>query len=477
VNRKHAYLGEVLHDVRTHVRRYVVIGDIELDAIALWTAHTYVYAAAQATPYLHPYSPEPGSGKTTLLDVLDQIAWNAVQGDNLSEAVLFRMIHAVTKAKGGVTLLFDEVDTIFRKKNSDSADAIRGVLNSGYRKGKVAWRCVPPSHEAKPFDVYCPKATAGLHGLPGTLAHRSIPIAMQPPLPTDTYEEFDPEEANESADAIARNLEMWMKEADSILRDPRLKPARLADLDARGNEIWRILLRIGDHAGGDWPDRARTAAVRLSGRQNHHHDTSAAVRLLGHVRDVFTEERMTCAAIASILNEDEQMPYGGWNDGKGISTRELGKKLGPYGILAKPIRIDGSRAGNGYVRDQFEDAWVRYLPDPDPQNRYTGTTRITEPKTAGTNPVQEPRVPVFENGANPHQQRHVPVVRVLRPLVGDGATNCEPSMSVTGRWWECPCGAVVSLREPKCPFCGHAYREEYARNEAGETLAGAETRG
>jgi hypothetical protein len=43
--------------------------------------------------------------------------------------------------------------------------------------------------------------------------------------------------------------------------------------------------------------------------------------------------------------------------------------------------------------------------------------------------------------------------------------------------WECPCGreprtrgssltpvrTIVSLREPCCPFCGRAYREEYRR--------------
>ena len=71
---------------------------------------------------------------------------------------------------------------------------------------------------------------------------------------------------------------------------------------------------------------------------------------------------MTCRALVDALNADEQLPYGGWNDGNGITTRELGKKLAPYGVMAKPIRIDGDRAGNGYERDQFEDAWSRYLP-------------------------------------------------------------------------------------------------------------------
>jgi hypothetical protein len=121
----HPYLGHLLTETRTLVRRVVVVGDRELDAVALWNAHTYVYECGRATPYLHPHSPEPGSGQTTLLDALELTAWNAVQADSLSEAALFRMID-----KRRPTLLFDEVDAVFGKKNSDSTEGIRQVLNS-----------------------------------------------------------------------------------------------------------------------------------------------------------------------------------------------------------------------------------------------------------------------------------------------------------------------------------------------------------
>ena len=88
----HPYLADQLQKTSAFMRRFVVVGERELTAVALWNAHTYVYDCARATPYLHPYSPEPGSGKTTLLDVLELTACNAVQADNLSEAALFRMI-------------------------------------------------------------------------------------------------------------------------------------------------------------------------------------------------------------------------------------------------------------------------------------------------------------------------------------------------------------------------------------------------
>jgi Protein of unknown function (DUF3631) len=399
----HPYLADQLDKTKTFVRRFVVVGEHELTAAALWNAHTFAYESARATPYLHPHSPEPGSGKTTFLDVLELTARQAVQADGLSEAALYRLI-----AKVRPTLLFDEVDAVFGKRNSDSTEGIRQVLNSGYRKGKKVWRCVPPAHDVEPFDVYCPKALSGLHEPPGTLAHRAIPIAMRPPLPTEVYEEFDWEEVEEEAEILRQNLQSWADESEDVLRDPRLKPDRLDGLDARGNEIWRILFRIADHAGGDWPVMARDAALELSGRALRQYDASVGVRLLAHIRDLFPDERMSCAAIADALNEDDQLPYGGWNDGKGITTRELGRKLQPYGIKAKTIRIGDARP-RGYEREQFEPVWSRYLAGSDALDRDTATTHYPSQNPAEPNRDTDPFVALSKKGANPHEQTDVAV--------------------------------------------------------------------
>lgn len=55
--------------------------------------------------------------------------------------------------------------------------------------------------------------------------------------------------------------------------------------------------------------------------------------------------------------------------------------------------------------------------------------------------------------------------------------------------WECPCGreppkrgstltsvrTLVSLREPRCGFCGRPYRDEYRVTDAGEAPGGRST--
>jgi 5S rRNA maturation endonuclease (ribonuclease M5) len=352
-------LARLLERLVAYFRRYVVATAVQADAVALWTAHTHVFETSCATPYLHFTSPEPGSGKTTALEVLEPVAREGLIADDLTGPSLFRLID-----ERRPTLLYDEVDGVFGKKNNDGTEDIRKVLNSGYRAGKRVFRCVPPTNELREFNVYCPKALASINDLPGTLAHRSIPIQLKPPLPDDEYSEFDLEDVEDETAALSAQLAAWAEAAKADLRDPRLKPAKLPQLDARRNQIWRILFRIADLAGGRWPEASRKAAIELSAGARRLDEGSPGIRLLADVKAVFAGERMSCADLAAALNTLETSPWGDMGRGDGLTTRQLGRRLKPYGILAKPIRIDGARAGNGYEFERFEDAFARYLPHP-----------------------------------------------------------------------------------------------------------------
>jgi Protein of unknown function (DUF3631) len=411
-------LAEHLERTRSFFRRFVVVGDAEADAVALWVAHTYVFETARATPYLNFWSPEVGSGKTTALEVLETISRAGLTADDLSGAALFRLVESRRP-----TLLFDEVDAVFGKKNSDSTEDLRKILNSGYKAGKRVLRCERSGNaiELKEFDPYCPKATAGLHELPGTLAHRSIPISMKPPRADEMHEDFDPEEVEQETAAIRARFDLWAEAAEESLRDPLLKPSKLPELDARRNEIWRSLLRIADLAGERWPQSGRTAAVELSGGDRRNDEASLGIQLLGDIKQVFADERMACTELTAALNDLEDSRWGSWNDGGGIKTRELGRRLKPYGIRAKPIRIDGERKGNGYEREQFDDAFSRYLPQ---ETGTTGTSDSQTQKTAVCEPVQASPVPVSEKPANPHGQTDVPVVPV--EIRGNGGKGRNP---------------------------------------------------
>jgi hypothetical protein len=89
------------------------------------------------------------------------------------------------------TLLLDESDAAF-KGDREYAEALRGVLNSGHRRGGKTTVCVGQGAEIgfKDFSTYCPKAIAGIGKLPDTVQSRSIPIRLKRRAPGERIERF-----------------------------------------------------------------------------------------------------------------------------------------------------------------------------------------------------------------------------------------------------------------------------------------------
>ena len=122
---------DLLDQIATALRCYVVIPDHLAQVVALWVVHTHCFESWQCTPRLAVGSPDMGCGKSTLLDVLNCLTPRAVKTENLSTAVMFRVVD-----KYRPTLLVDEVDSFLRDN-----DELRGALNAGHRKGGRVFRC------------------------------------------------------------------------------------------------------------------------------------------------------------------------------------------------------------------------------------------------------------------------------------------------------------------------------------------------
>jgi hypothetical protein len=58
------------------------------------------------------------------------------------------------------------------------------------------------------------------------------------------------------------------------------------------------------------------------------------------------------------LTEDEMAPWATYNRGKPITPRQLGKRLGEFGIKAKAIHVSHYEKPKGFLRSQFADAWT-----------------------------------------------------------------------------------------------------------------------
>jgi hypothetical protein len=77
-------------------------------------------------------------------------------------------------------VLLDENDAAFQGEK-EHAEALRGILNTGFYAGGVASACVGQGANItfKDFRTFLPKATAGIGKLPDTVADRSIAIRLE----------------------------------------------------------------------------------------------------------------------------------------------------------------------------------------------------------------------------------------------------------------------------------------------------------
>jgi hypothetical protein len=346
--------GELLETCRAWTRRYVVVSDEQAIIMAAWTLHTYVFAAFEVTPYLFISSPEKGSGKSTLLRILKAVAYRGRSSSGMSGAALARVVEAFRP-----TLFLDEIDAQM-KGNKETAENIRGILNSGYEPEGVYTRCVGSDFVVKDYPTFCPKCLAGIGKLWDTVSDRSIIIEMRRNLPGETIEPDRKSEVKAAAAPIKARLEEWaMRGAADLLRS--IRPAPIAGFNPRQNDIAEVLLSIAQLAGGEWTQRL-TQALKAVCAATKTEDASIGVTLLSDIRSVFDErktDKISSVILADCLCKIEGRPWADWNHGHGLTANNLARQLGKYSIYPQTIRVENGTA-KGYRRGDFEDAWLRY---------------------------------------------------------------------------------------------------------------------
>ena len=242
----------------TFIRRFCAFPDEHaLVAVTLWAAHSHMVDNFHTTPRLALLSPEAGSGKTRVLEVLDLLVPNSMFCLSASPAAIFR-----TLAEDQVTLLFDEVDTIFQRRGKeDGNEDLRALLNAGYKRGATIPRCVGPRHEVQSFTVFAATALAGLGDLPDTVMSRSVIIRMRRRAPTEKVEPFRSREHEAPGHAIRNKLAEWAYVVGGQVG--AAWPTMPEGIVDRPAEVWEPLIAVADAAGGAWPERARVACAAL----------------------------------------------------------------------------------------------------------------------------------------------------------------------------------------------------------------------
>lgn len=351
----------VLDAIEVFLARFVAYPSTHaLVAHVLWIVHCWFMDAWESTPRIAFLSPEPGSGKSRALEVTEPLVPRPVHAVNTTPAYLFRK---VSDEAGRPTILYDEIDTVFGPKAKDNED-IRGMLNAGHRKGATAGRCVMRGKivETEELPAYCAVALAGLDDLPDTIMTRAVVIRMRRRAPSEVIEPWRLRVNGAEAERLQTWLSTWASSvADRLTGDfwPEI-PSQVVDRDA---DVCEALLAVADLAGGDWPQRARVAAVALVAASKTR-APSAGVLLLRDIKAAFTdaaEEQLSTLQLLARLNSLEESPWSTIRRGEPLDSRGLSQRLSKYGIGSKLHA--GDRGVRGYTRTQFTDAWSRYLPD------------------------------------------------------------------------------------------------------------------
>jgi|TARA_B100000315_G_C14532655_1_gene566989 putative DNA primase/helicase len=301
---------DLLDRIVAEIKRYVVVPEAVAEAAALWAVHTHCFDYWQVTPRFAISAPTMESGKSIMLDVMACLVPRALEADNLSTAVLFRAVD-----KYGPTLMIDEVDS-FLKDNEE----LRGALNSGHRKGAKAWRCEGDNNDLKGFRIFAPVATAGIGRLAGTLADRSIHARLFKKKAEEHIEGFRSDRTKKLRD-LACQAARFVADSEAMLRNA--EPDMPAGIFNRKADNWRPLLAIADAAGGDWPARARRAAVALSARVGDDVNSLGEL-LITDIRTAFNSSAVNQISTANLIDElvklDER-PWSEYRHGRPITAR------------------------------------------------------------------------------------------------------------------------------------------------------------
>jgi putative DNA primase/helicase len=149
---------------------------------------------------------------------------------------------------------------------------------------------------------------------------------------------------------------------DNIVALKAATPEMPAGFDNRLGDNWSLMLAIADLGGGEWPEKARQAALNVS-KVVGNADASTGVRLLADIKSIFEGkgvDRLPSAELVIALGALEDRPWIEWKGGKPITANQLARLLRPFGVVPDSIRI-GDSTPKGYYLAQFEELFERYL--------------------------------------------------------------------------------------------------------------------
>ena len=340
--------ARLLKCISATVSHYMVIDKPLADAVALWCAMTWIHPRLDVAPFLNLTGPTKRVGKSTLLQIVATFVRKPFPVSSaITEAALSRLV-----SEHEPCLCLDEVDLYLAENPT-----LKAMLNGSQRRD-LAVRVVSVKVEddwiPHEFCTWCPKLLSGIGELPDTIRDRSIEIRLE----RAKREEGRPPWRNHKADdlrSLVRGLVRWTDDHTGAILEGRDKVQFPPALHARARDSWESLLAIADQAGGEWPTRARIAAVAASTGT-----TALGVpdseRIVTDVHRVFLgaglPESLPTDSIADRLHEMDDAPWSEFGKGNaGLTPNRLARLLRPYNVRPVKFRVKTATHRGYHLRD------------------------------------------------------------------------------------------------------------------------------
>ena len=368
---------KLLADVEAYLRRYVVLPDDAGLVISAWCMAAWSIECWDRFPHLEFASPEKRCGKTRALQALEQICPRPLNTASISPAALYRAVE-----QHGPTLLIDEAQSLTRR-GSESAEALRELLNAGIDKNAAVLRVGGPERDTlQKFAVFSPKVMALIGVLDAVLSDRCLTIGMARKTDADRVAPWRSRLVETQAGPLARRLARWTADnAERLAKEYDVtEPFPL-----RNDRLAELVLPL--QAVAKVADRKKLTGLKRYAARLDAGDVeteSPGVRLLAAIREVFrqsSDDFLPTADLVRALVKRPEEPWARCNHGRIITHEGLANLLRPFGVRPAHSR---NRKTRGYYRADFETAWTLYLTP----SRKSRPARPTRPGTGTRKPAK-----------------------------------------------------------------------------------------
>jgi putative DNA primase/helicase len=344
----------LLNQIAVTLERFVVAPKEAIIAASLFILHTFAFDLGDISPIMFITGPTKRCGKSKFLAILLRLVFRPFAASSATAAGIYRIIELFHP-----TLCIDEVDAFVR-----GDEQLRGLINSGHtRDAAFHLGCAATADndfEPRRWSTWTPKIFSGIGRLADTIEDRAIILNMVRRRKGEPCERL---RYGTRFDDIPRQALRFVNDHAEAIKsgNPSLPDA----LNDRAADNWTPLLILADLAGGDWPTKARRAAVALSGGDNGE-SLGLNGQLLGDIREVFAgagADKLASKDMAERLTQIEGRAWAEYGkQRRPISPNQLANLLRGFGVSSRTIRI-GDSTVKGYNMADFLDAFSRYLPE------------------------------------------------------------------------------------------------------------------